>query len=187
MEDALAKKIEKVRFTIARPSADRVYHIAPEQVKVVLSRRPYEHWRMLRAVHFNDTSRGARVLGYVTGGRREVALAALPPRMSCTRFLGKGRTPEHFGAVRGTQWPELAIQRFLLYGVFLRELGYLQVVDEKAKSARRKYAREGKAQAFALHWRRALWDEPFDHPDPIHQRPSKKELAEVKARLGVEG
>ena len=96
-------------------------------------------------------------------------------------------TPEEFGAVRGTQWPEPAIQRFLLYGVFLRELGHLQVIDEKAKSTRKKYAREGKAQEFAMYWCRALWREPFDHPDPVHNKPSQQEIAEVKARLGVQG
>ncbi len=89
--------------------------------------------------------------------------------------------------MRGAQWPELAIQRFLLYDVFLHELGHLQVIDEKAKSARRKYAREGKAQEFAMHWCRALWREPVDHPDPVRNKPSKQEIAEVKARLGVQG
>ena len=87
----------------------------------------------------------------------------------------------------GTQWPERAIQRFLLYGVFLRELGHLQVIDEQAKSVRKKYAREGKAQEFAMYWYRTLWHEPFDHPDPVHHKPSKQEIAEVKARLGVRG
>ena len=187
MDAAIEKKMEKIRFTFAKPGADRVYHVTPEQIKVVLSRLPYERWRMLRVVHFNDTSKGARVLGYVTSGRREIAVAALPPRMSGTRFLGKGQAPEEFGAVRGAQWPEPAIQRFLLYGVFLRELGHLQVIDEKAKSTKRKYAREGKAQEFAMHWCRALWREPFDHPDPVHNKPSKQEIAEVKARLGVQG
>ncbi len=92
MNATLEKKIEKIRFTLARPSADRVYHITPEQIKVV-----------------------------------------------------------------------------------------------KAKSARRKYAREGKAQESAMHWCRTLWREPFDHPDPVHNKPSKQEIAEVKARLGVQG
>ncbi len=137
MNAALEKKMEQIRFTTARSSADRVYPITQEQIKVVLSRIPYEYWRMLRVVHFNDTSKGARVLGYVTSGRREISVAALPPRMSGTRFLGKGQTPEEFGAVRGTQWPERAIQRFLLYGVFLRERGHLQVIDEKVKSVSR--------------------------------------------------
>jgi hypothetical protein len=28
-----------------------------------------------------------------------------------------------------------------------------------------------------LVWRRRLWSKHFDHPDPVHNRPSKEELA----------
>ncbi len=57
MDAAIEKKMEKIRFTFAKPGADRVYHVTPEQIKVVLSRLPYELWRMIRDVHFNDRSR----------------------------------------------------------------------------------------------------------------------------------
>ncbi len=96
--------------------------------------------------------------------------------MSLTRFLTKGQTPEQFGARRGTQWPPLAIRRFLLYDVFLHELGHLQVVDGDATTLRRKFAMETKAQEFAMAWCRRLWSEPFDHPDPVHNPPSEGEL-----------
>jgi hypothetical protein len=96
--------------------------------------------------------------------------------VSFTPFLLKGQKPEHFGAIRGTQWPELAIRRFLLYDVFLHELGHLQIIDPKAKGSERKFAREGKAQEFAMRWCKQLWSEPFNHPDPAHHPPSKDEL-----------
>jgi hypothetical protein len=185
MNESIKKQIEKIRFTFAKPSADRVYHITAEDIKVVLSRIPHEHWNKLREVHFNDSSQGARSLGYVTTGKREISVAALPPRISFTRFLVKGQTPEEFGAVRGAQWPKLAIRRFLLYDVFLHELGHLQVVDEKAKSESRRYAREGKAQEFAIYWGRKLWQEHFSHHDPVHNKPTKQEIAEIKATFGI--
>ena len=166
----------EVRFSVSAPRADRVHHVTEEDVRVVLSRLPSELGGRLRGVHFNDRSRGARVLGYVNLGRRDIALCALPPRISLTRFLARGQTPEQFGARRGGQWPALAIRRFLLYDVFLHELGHLQVIDEKRRSDRLKFAREKLAQEFAMAWCRRLWSKSFDHPDPVHNAPSAQEL-----------
>ncbi len=146
----------------------------------MLGRLPEEAYDRLLHVHFNDHSRGARLLGYVNMGHREIALCALPPRMSLTRFLEKGQSPRQFGAKRGTQWPKHAIRRFLLYDVFLHELGHLQVVNELAKTERRKFAGETKAQEFCLYWRHRLWSEPFDHPDPAHNPPGAEETARLE-------
>ena len=33
-----------------------------------------------------------------------------------------------------------------------------------------------KAQEFANQWRARLWEEPFDHPDPVHNPPSALEM-----------
>lgn len=169
----------EVRFSVSPASADRIYHVTEDDIRVVLSRLPHEAWRRLRAVHFNDRSRGARTLGYVNRGRREIALCALPPRMSLARFLAKGESPRYWGARRGTQWPSLAIRRYLLYGVFLHELGHLQVIDPDAKNDRRQFAMETKADEFAASWRRRLWAKPFDHPDPVHGPPTPEELARL--------
>ena len=144
---------------------------------MVLARLPEEIRARLRGVHFNDRSRGARILGYVNRGRREITICALPPRMSLTGFLVKGQSPSQFGASRGAQWPSLAIRRFLLYDVLLHELGHLQIVDSRAASVRRKFAAETKAQKFAMYWCRHLWSATFEHPDPVHNAPSKAELA----------
>lgn len=178
------RRIEKIAFSFTEPQSDRLFHITPDDIRVVLSRIPYEHWQRLKAVHFNDRSWGGRTLGYVTSGRKEISVCALPPRMSLSRFLVKGQTPEEFGAVRGAQWPELAIRRFLLYDVFLHEVGHLQIINEKSKSVMKKFAREGKASEFALHWYRKLWREPFPHPDPVHNKPTKEEIRKVKKNLG---
>jgi tetratricopeptide (TPR) repeat protein len=98
--------------------------------------------------------------------------------MSLTRFLVAGQTPEQFGARRGGQWPGLAIRRFLLYEVFLHELGHLQVVDAEARSVRRQFAAETRAQDFAMGWCKTLWAIPFDHPDPVHSPPTPAELTD---------
>ena len=74
----------------------------------------------------------------------------------------------------------------MLYDVFLHELGHLQIVDDAAKSVRRKFAMETKAQEFADHWRRRLWSEYSDHPDPVHNAPSEQEIAESSAVTSTE-
>jgi hypothetical protein len=93
--------------------------------------------------------------------------------------------PEAFGARRGRQWSPIAIRRFLLYDVFLHELGHLQVVDPGGSSDRVDFAREKLAEEFAIRWRKSLWSEPLDHPDPVHNPPSSQEL-EALERAGVD-
>lgn len=96
-------------------------------------------------------------------------------------MLLKGQTAEQFGAQRGHKWPHLAVRRFMLYDVFLHELGHLQVIDETTKSARLKFAREKFAQEFAMEWCRRLGIAPFDHPDPVHNPPSREEFVSLPA------
>src|SRR5437773_1937388 len=172
-----------IRFSDSAPRCDRIHHVNEKDVRVVLSRLPVELWSRLRTVHFNDRSRGARRLGYVNRGRREIALCALPPRMSLTRFLVRGQSPEQFGAKRGSQWPAVAIRRCLLYDVFLHELGHLQVVDSAATTERRKFASETRAQEFAMSWCQRLWSQSFDHLDPVHNPPTEAELADADPEL----
>ncbi len=182
--DRASGMAREVTFSVIKPGCDRVHHITPEDVRIVLGRSPDEVWHRLRAVHFNDRSVGARRLGYVNRGHREIALCALPPRVSLARFLVRGQSPDQFGAIRGCQWPGLAIRRFLLYDVFLHELGHLQVVDPQAKTLRRIFAGETLAEEFATCWRKRLWSEPFDHPDPAHNPPARGER--VAASQGAE-
>jgi hypothetical protein len=173
-------QVEMVRFSYSRTGVGRKHYLNEQDVRVLLSRIPSEVWAGLRAVHFNDRGFGCRVLGYVNGGRREIAICALPQRVSLTRFWAC-RSPREFGARRGRQWPELAVRRFMLYDVFLHELGHLQLVDPKARRPRRRFASETRSQEFADCWRRKLWSSRFDHPDPIHNPPSSKELEQIEA------
>ena len=171
-------RLRKVTFNVVDPGCDRIHHLMEQDVLLVLMRLPDETWERLKGVYFNDQSRGGRRLGYTsTRGRREISLCALPPRMSLTRFLTRGQTCEEFGARRGSQWSETAIRRFLIYDVFLHELGHLQIVDSHAKTPRRKFADETRAVDFATYWRNQLWSEDFPFPDPGHHPPSKEELA----------
>ena len=172
----------EVKFSISPPGGDRVHYVTAEDIRIVLSRLPTDLWRRLRTVHLNDQSHGPRVLGYVNRGRCDISICALPPRMSLTRALRKGLTPEQFGAHRAERWPSLAIRRFMLYNVFLHELGHLQLVEQKAHSVRLRFAREKLAQDFAIHWRRELWSEPFHHPDPVHNPPGPGELAALSSQ-----
>lgn len=164
-----------IKYSYTRPREFRKHYIDADDVRVLLERLPEWTWSRLRAVHFNDESLGVRRLGYVDHGRREIAICALPPNVSLARHVVRS-SPRQFGAVRGMQWPERAARRFMLYDVLLRELGYLQVIDPKARSARRKFASRTKAREFAYRWRARLWSKPFEHPDPIHNRPTELEL-----------
>ena len=112
MEVSLESRLARIRFSRSAIGADRIHYVNEMDVRVVLSRLPFELWQRLRAVHFNDQSRGVRVLGYVTRGHNEIALCALPPRMSLPPF--RDRTPEEYGAQRGQKWSVLAIRRFML-------------------------------------------------------------------------
>jgi hypothetical protein len=161
-----------VKFTYSQVGCDRRHYLSEDDVRVVLSRLPAEAWRGLRAVHFKDKSRDVRILGYANPREREICICALPPRVSLTRALVRGQYPELFGAVRGKQWPELAVRRFLLYDVLLHELGHLQMVIANPKSGRRTHAREKRAQEYADYWRRKMWSGPIDHPDAVHNPPA---------------
>ena len=173
----------RIKFSSSPAGCDRRHYLTEEDIRVLLSRLPMDLYSRLRAVHFNDRARGRRCLGYVNQGRREIAICALPPRVSLTSCFGRKKprasSPGRFGAIRGAQWTTLAVRRFLLYDVFLHELGHLQVVSAKAKSNRRRFADETKAQEFANHWREILWAETHEHPDPAHNPPSKEEFSLV--------
>jgi hypothetical protein len=173
---------KKIKFTHTKPGADRIHYVKEKEVLTVLNRLPQHLWDGLRAIHFNDKSQGGRILGYTGEQRRrsyEISLCAQPPRFSISASLLRKKSPSIFGAKRGKQWPKLAVRRFILYDVLLHEIGHNQIIDPKAKSIRRKYAQEKKSDEFATYWRRLLWTNYFDHPDPVHNPPSKEELEKI--------
>jgi hypothetical protein len=172
----------RITFSISPSRAGRIHHVDEEDLRIVLSRLPEEVWHRLKAVHLNDQSRGVRVLGYVNQGRREITLCALPQHIGLTRAIRKAGTPEQFGARWGQKWPNLAIRRFMLYHVFLHELGHLQLIDENRRSVRLKFAHEKLAESFAIQWRNRLWAEPFRNPDPVHNPPTAKEFESLSVR-----
>jgi len=165
--------VKKAKFIYKTPDGDRKHYVDEHDVLTVLERLPKDIWKRLRAVHFNDQSWGTRTLGYANCASKENSICALPPRVSLTRFLVSGQTAEDFGAVKGKQWGEIAVRRFLLYDVLLHELGHLQVVDEKAKNPKRRFANEKLAQVFADKWRMRLWAKDFESNDASHFPPSK--------------
>ena len=168
----------KLKFTCSPIYGDRKHYLTEDDVRLVLSRLPLDAWNGLRKVHFNDLGWGRRRLGYANPREREIAICAQPPRVSLTPAMIRGQSPELFGAVRGKQWPELAVRRFLLYDVLLHELGHLRMVTLNRTSGRRSCYFETRAEHFAEYWRKRLWSEPLDHPDPVHHPPSPEEFDE---------
>ncbi len=174
---SLPRQIEFVRHDAA---LHRRHYVNEDDVKVVLSRLPAELLSRLKKVHFCDHSRGGRRLGYTTTrGRREITICALPWRVSLHGLPASGPA-ETYGALRGSQWPVLAVRRLLLYGTVLHEIGHLQVILPKAKNPKRKYASEGKAREFATQWRKRLWARHYEHPDPVHNPPDVAELRALR-------
>ena len=181
-----------LKFTYEKPYCDRIHYVNKEDVLVVLSRLPKEIWSMVRAVHFKDQNRPGekgKAVGYTHhGGSREITLLALPPRVSLTVYLlnkvplERKESPRLFGATRGYQWPRLAVRRFMLYSVFLHELGHLQIINPGAKGRLHK-AQERKADEFAIDWRKKLWLEKFNHPDPVHNPPTEEEILNSLAEI----
>lgn len=158
---------------------DVVKYISHEDLEIVKERIPEEFRTRLRDVFIWGENYGVRELGFVSRyGRRDVNLSAfLPYRVSLRRFLVKGQSALEFGtSVRG-QWTPWAIRRFLLYDVFLHEIGHLQIIDSKKSNINRKFASETLAQKFADDLRRKLWSSHFDHPDPVHNNPQPDELS----------
>jgi hypothetical protein len=187
--------MRRIKFTYSKTGAGRKHYLNEEDVRVLLSRLPEELWERLRAVHLNDRAMGNRWLGYVNGGRREIAICALPANVSLSRFLVRRslskalprRSPMEFGALRGRQWPTIAVRRFMLYYVFIHELGHLQVVEPHAREVRRKFAGERLAQEFADKWWDELGSRRFEHADPVHNRPSPEEFESQKAKCALLG
>lgn len=171
--------MKKIKFSASPIGGDRKHYVNEHDILVLLQRLPEATYERLKAVHFNDHSRRGRIIGYVNMGHREIALCALPPRVSLGRFLHRRQSPSQFGARRAVQWPLLAVRRFMLYDVFLHELGHLQLIDEKLRNPSRKFAGERYAQEFADFWRATLWSQRFDHEDPVHNRPAPDEFMVV--------
>lgn len=168
--------MSKIKFSINKAQGDRRHYVCEDDVRTVLDRLPVEICERLKVVHFNDKSQGVKRLGYTSDSRKEIALCALPPRVSLSRFLQRGQSARLFGAERAEQWPELSVRRFMLYYVLLREIGHLQVVDPEARDDRKRFARDRKAHELAEEWRTHLWSKPFDHPDPVHNQPAQEEV-----------
>jgi hypothetical protein len=169
--------MRSIRFSAVPPKSGRRHFVDQASIEVVLSRLPADLWARLRGVHLNDQAWGRRMLGYVTSSRSDIALCALPQRVSLNAVCRHDKaSPCEYGAQWGAQWPERAVRRFMLYNVFLHELGHLQVFDEDRSSRRLRFYREKLAQEFADSWRHRLWSRHFEHPDPVHNRPEPEEI-----------
>ena len=167
----------RIEFSKHPAGGNRVHYVNEEDVFVVLGRLPHELWSRLRRVLFTDHAQGIRVLGYTAlKGRSEISLCALPQRLSLNHATLRTSSSKEFGALRGSQWPILAVRRFMLYHVLLKQIGHLQEIDPRAKNPNRRFASETKAQEFANYWRQILWSFPYEHQDKVHDPPSPEEI-----------
>lgn len=163
----------RLRFVTHPTRGKREHKVSEEDVRFVLSRLPDETWSFLREVHFNDRIGQNGCLGYACHRSHSLALCALPPRLSFAHYCHRQECrPEVFGASFGRQWPHLAVRRFILYYVFLHELGHLQPLPRGGPAHRRGIPGEAMAREFAHHWREQLWSYPFaESEDPVHRPP----------------
>jgi tetratricopeptide (TPR) repeat protein len=168
------RSLSRIRFVVHPIHSNRNYHVTPDNVKIVLGQLPPETWSRLREVHFRDDF-AQGLLGYANLRSGQLALTALPHRMSFGNYLDRQECQAaEFGAQLSAQWPQLAIRRFILYYVLLHELGHLQIIRPGSK--RRHFSGERCAREFGHYWRRELWASPFQHPDPVHRPPTPPEL-----------
>ena len=129
---------------------DLVCYISHDDVEIVTERIPKKFRSRLRDVFIHHESFGVRCLGSVRKrGRRDINInAKLPYRVSLSRFLVKGQKASEFGTSARGQWTPWSVRRFLLYDVFLHELGHLQVVNPKSTNYDRKFASENSSPKF---------------------------------------
>lgn len=173
----------RIEFTKHPASGNRVHYVSEEDVFVVLGRLPHELWSRLRRILFTNHAQGNHVLGKTALRRHsEISLCALPQRISLNHATLRSSSSKEFGALRGSQWPILAVRRFMLYNVLLKQIGHLQEIDPKAKNPNPRFISETKAEEFANEWRRMLWAFPYEHPDPVHNAPKAEEIEML--RLG---
>jgi hypothetical protein len=160
---------------------DQISYISHKDIEILRERIPIEFRSRLREIFPQYETLGVRRLGWVsTNGRRDVNICVyLPYRVSLRRFLVKGQSAFEFGTSPRGQWTPWAVRRYLLYDVFLHEVGHLQIIHSRKSNNNRKYASETKAQEFADNLRRELWKTHFEHSDPIHNSPQEDELSVI--------
>ncbi len=157
--------IDTIEFVRDEISSHFRQYVEEADIQAILPRLPEETWGHLRRVRFRDgADAGGRLGDVVTGPEPEIVLHAQAYRVSLAPYVGRGETPETYGAVGGCRWPVLAIRRFLLYNVLLSQLGRLQRGEAGTND-----------RTFAEHWRGELWSRQSDDFDPVHHAPTEKE------------
>ena len=153
------------------------------EIRVLLARLPGRLWERLRAVRFDDRARGRRCLGYVTRGRDEINLCARPPATDRPGPLLAAQ-PVALSVRGGPRLPVAHARRASIYA--LRRVPPRarpppgRRPEGEAKTTRRRFADETRAEEFAERWCRELWSQPFDHPDPVHGPPSREEIEALR-------
>ena len=177
---SVRSKLKRIKFTDSPTRAGRIHYLTPDDFACC--------WAACRRSFGSGCWRSTLMIGVGglgTDNMPDMSIVRVA-RLRSAHFQLRSvvlRTLRGSGDVRrtrlarcGKQWPRLAVRRFFLYDVFLHELGHLQIVDPDAKTPRRRFASETLAWRFANQWRRKLWLEHFDHPDPVHNPPSSEKL-----------
>jgi len=162
--------VRDVTFSFHPVGGDRRFYVDADDVRSVIARLPKRFQRALARVRFDDVGWETYKAGYSKSGSREIALCALPPRVSLTRFLPSSVSPHEFGAVRGSQWPALAVGRYQLYHVFPAMLIALEGRHGDG-------AAEMGTEARKL--RHELWESASETLAPLHHAPGDDEQARI--------
>ncbi|MEN0049701.1 MAG: hypothetical protein AAF806_21755 [Bacteroidota bacterium] len=175
MNTSYTKKSQAIIFHEKWVQNDLYRYLKKEDVLVLLNRLPLEEYEHLKSVTFK-TCRGGNAYGRVYHKRSAgIIICDQSARTSIRVTEAKRGSLEEFGALNNMKWPTLAIRRFMLYDVFLHELKHTQLLKNGKKRIVDKIPLEKQAEEYAEYWRGELYQQHFDHPDPVHNLPSEAE------------
>lgn len=174
------KKSLEITFHEKNIRSDLYRYLKKEDVLILLNRLPLEEYQQLRSVTF-ETCRGADAYGYVHHKRiTGIVICDQSERLSVLTKSAKRGMYEEFGALKNMKWPTVAVRRYLLYHTFLHELRHTQITQSEKKFTREKIPLEKLANEYADFWRGELYQNHFNHSDPVHNLPSEGEKERLK-------
>ncbi|MEM8523532.1 MAG: hypothetical protein AAGG68_02755 [Bacteroidota bacterium] len=176
MKATYTQKSQEIIFHNNTYEASDLYrYLRREDVLILLNRLPVEEYAHLKSVTFK-TCEGADAYGFVYHRRPTGIVICDQSRRTTIRTISAKRgSLEEFGALNNIKWPTLAIRRYLLYHTFLHELRHTQLLENGKKRTRDKMPLEKQANEYADYWRGELYQNHFEHPDPVHNLPSEAE------------
>jgi|GEM_PF-4884861 len=175
-----SQKSQEIFFHYGRMGSDLYQYLHREDILVLLNRLPLKEYEHLRSVTFK-TCKGGNAFGRVYSKRiTGIIICDIASRISISHPKPTKDCLFEYGAIQSLKWPTIAVRRFMLYDVFLHELRHTQIIHPEKKETRYKIPKERLAHEYADYWRGELYQEKFDHPDPVHNLPSEEEKEKLQ-------